>query len=64
MLSKALLTASAALYLAVTSDAEGLYSKNSAVLQVNAKNYDKLVAKSNQVSVRPNSSIERQEHVS
>ena len=33
-----------------TVGAEGLYSKGSAVLQVDAKSYDKLIARSNQVS--------------
>ena len=31
----------------------GIYGKNSAVLEVNAKNYDKLIAKSNHTSVSP-----------
>lgn len=30
----------------------GFYTKNSPVLQVDAKSYDKLIAKSNQTSVR------------
>lgn len=32
--------------------AAGLYPKSSAVLQVDAKDYDRLIAKSNQTSVR------------
>lgn len=32
--------------------AAGLYPKGSAVLQVDAKDYDRLIAKSNQTSVR------------
>lgn len=40
-----------ALLFGVGTHAEGLYSKKSAVLQVDGKSYDKLVAKSNQVSV-------------
>lgn len=50
MLSHILFAASTALLLA-SANAEGLYSKGSAVLQVNGKSYDKLIAKSNQVSV-------------
>lgn len=40
-----------ALLWGVGARADGLYSKNSAVLQVDGKSYDKLVAKSNQVTV-------------
>ncbi|KAI4196261.1 MAG: hypothetical protein LQ348_002340 [Seirophora lacunosa] len=40
-----------ALLLGAGAHAEGLYSKKSAVLQVDGKSYDKLVAKSNQVSM-------------
>lgn len=32
--------------------ADGLYTKNSPVLQVDAKNYDMLIAQSNHTSVR------------
>jgi protein disulfide-isomerase A6 len=32
--------------------ADGLYTKNSPVLQVDAKNYDTLIAQSNHTSVR------------
>ncbi|KAL8714804.1 MAG: hypothetical protein Q9220_001317 [cf. Caloplaca sp. 1 TL-2023] len=39
-----------ALLLSTGIQADGLYSKKSAVLQVDGKSYDKLVAKSNQVS--------------
>lgn len=31
----------------------GFYGRNSAVLEVNAKNYDRLIAKSNHTSVSP-----------
>lgn len=37
--------------------ADGLYTKSSAVLQVDGKSYDKLVAKSNLVSVSYNNSL-------
>ncbi|KAL8744560.1 MAG: hypothetical protein Q9184_007986, partial [Pyrenodesmia sp. 2 TL-2023] len=40
-----------ALFWGLGARAEGLYSKNSAVLQVDGKSYDKLVAQSNQVSI-------------
>lgn len=40
-----------ALLLTAGVSCDGLYSKKSAVLQVDGKSYDKLVAKSNQVSV-------------
>ena len=39
------------LALATVTNADGLYSKASAVLQVDGKSYNKLVAKSSQVSV-------------
>ena len=39
------------LILTASVSAQGLYSKGSAVLQVDGKSYQKLVAKSNQVSV-------------
>lgn len=42
------------LALAAFSSAEGLYSKNSGVLQVDGLSYNKIVAKSNQVSVSLN----------
>lgn len=51
MLKKAFLAALSILALAAFSSAEGLYSKNSGVLQVDGMSYNKLVAKSNQVSV-------------
>lgn len=41
----------AALALAGAAQA-GFYTKNSPVLQVDAKNYDRLIAKSNHTSVR------------
>lgn len=37
--------------------ADGLYTKSSAVLQVDGKSYEKLVAKSNLVSVSCDSSL-------
>ena len=37
--------------------ADGLYAKSSAVLQVDGKSYDKVVAKSNLVSVSYNSPL-------
>ncbi|KAL9612182.1 MAG: hypothetical protein Q9167_003218 [Letrouitia subvulpina] len=40
-----------AVLLAGAATAEGLYSKKSAVLQVDGKSYDKLIAKSNMVSI-------------
>lgn len=45
----------AATLLAVTPvvSAAGLYTKSSPVLQVDAKNYDSLIAKSNHTSVSP-----------
>jgi protein disulfide-isomerase A6 len=49
--AKALTAAAAALLLALPCNASGLYSKNSPVLQVDAKNYDRLIAKSNHTSV-------------
>jgi protein disulfide-isomerase A6 len=36
---------------AVFVDADGIYTKNSPVLQVTAKNYDSLIAQSNYTSV-------------
>jgi protein disulfide-isomerase A6 len=44
--------AAAAVLLALPCSAGGLYAKNSPVLQVDAKNYDRLIAKSNHTSVR------------
>jgi protein disulfide-isomerase A6 len=43
--------AAAAILLALPCSAGGLYTKNSPVLQVDAKNYDRLIAKSNHTSV-------------
>lgn len=48
---KGILAALAALTLTNSVTADGLYSKGSAVLQVDGKSYNKLIAKSNQVSV-------------
>ncbi|KAJ9669030.1 hypothetical protein H2201_000856 [Coniosporium apollinis] len=45
------LAAAAASMLVQTAYAEGMYSKNSPVLQVDAKNYDRLIAKSNYPSI-------------
>lgn len=39
--------------LAALPGTTGFYTKNSPVLQLNAKNYDKLITKSNYTSVRP-----------
>lgn len=52
MLPKVSLAALSVLALTASSSAQGLYTKNSAVLQVDGSSYNKLVAKSNQVSVR------------
>lgn len=41
----------AAASLAVGVSAEGLYSKNSAVLQITGMDYDRVIAKSNYTSV-------------
>jgi protein disulfide-isomerase A6 len=46
----ALTVAAAALLAALPVDA-GLYSKNSPVLQIDGKNYDRLIAQSNHTSV-------------
>lgn len=42
----------ALLFIFSTVNAQGLYSKGSAVLQVDGNNYDKLITQSNLVSVR------------
>ena len=52
MISQSFLLAFATLLWTASVYAQGLYSKGSVVLQVDGKNYNKLVAKSNQVSVR------------
>ncbi len=52
MISQHFLFAFITLLLTASVNAQGLYSKGSAVLQVDGKSYNKLVAKSNQVSVR------------
>ena len=54
MLQKVSLATLSILPLAAFSSAEGLYSKNSGVLQVDGLSYNKIVAKSNQVSVSLN----------
>ncbi|KAF2675183.1 thioredoxin-domain-containing protein [Microthyrium microscopicum] len=52
MWSTIAITASAAgLLLAIPASAEGLYSKNSPVVQVTAQNYGRLIAKSNHTSI-------------
>lgn len=55
---KVSLTVLSILSLTASSSAEGLYSKNSGVLQVDGSSYNKLVAKSNQVSVSSNLMID------
>jgi protein disulfide-isomerase A6 len=45
-------TAAVALLAALPAANAGLYPKSSAVLSVDAKNYESLIAKSNQTSVR------------
>ena len=49
--SQSCLTALAVLLLTPLTVAEGLYSKDSAVLQINARNFDKLIKKSDYASV-------------
>ena len=51
MLTHSVLAALAAVLLPIAASGQGMYSKNSAVLQIDAKNYNKLISKSNQVSV-------------
>jgi protein disulfide-isomerase A6 len=51
MYHKTLLAAFTTFILTATVSTQGLYSKGSAVLQVDGKSYQKLIAKSNQVSV-------------
>lgn len=41
----------AALLLTLPTSADGIYTKSSPVLQVDARNYDKLIARSNHTSV-------------
>ncbi len=41
----------AGLLLALPASADGIYTKSSPVLQVDAKSYDKLIARSNHTSV-------------
>lgn len=53
--SPTLATVALSLLAAIPSaNAAGLYTKNSPVVQVDAKNYDRLVAKSNYTTVRHN----------
>ena len=47
----ALVAAAASLLLSASVSAEGMYSKNSPVLQINGMEYDRLIAKSNYTSV-------------
>ena len=47
----ALVTAAAVLLLSVPANADGIYTKNSPVLRVDAKSYDRLIARSNHTSV-------------
>ena len=61
MLQKVLLATPFTLALAAFSSAEGLYSKNSGVLQVDGLSYNKIVAKSNQVSVSLNLVVDQVE---
>ena len=49
--TKALTAAAAALLFALPVSAEGIYLKSSPVVQVDAKNYDRLIAHSNHTSV-------------
>lgn len=49
--TKVLTAAAAALLLALPVSAEGIYLKSSPVVQVDAKNYDRLIARSNHTSV-------------
>jgi len=51
MYQKAFLAGFTTLLLTALVSTQGLYSKGSAVLQVDGKSYQKLIAKSNQVSV-------------
>jgi protein disulfide-isomerase A6 len=44
--------AAAAVLLAASADASSLYAKNSPVLQVTGRSYDRLIAQSNHTSVR------------
>lgn len=59
MLQELSLAALSIFALAGFSSAEGLYSKNSGVLQVDGLSYNKLVAKSSQVSVSLNLVIDQ-----
>ena len=57
MLRNIYLAALSTLALTASSSAEGFYTKNSPVLQVDGSSYNKLVAKSNQVSVSSNVNV-------
>jgi len=46
------ITVAAAALLAALPVSAGLYSKSSPVIQIDAKNYDRLIAQSNYTSVR------------
>ena len=50
-----LLATGVALLAALPSVQAGMYTKNTPVLQVDAKSYDRLIAKSNHTSVRSSS---------
>jgi protein disulfide-isomerase A6 len=49
--AKSVAAAAAALLLALPVSGQGMYTKSSPVLQVDAKNYDRLIAQSNHTSV-------------
>ena len=51
MLHQASLAAVASVLLAASADASSLYAKDSPVLQVTARTYDRLIAQSNHTSV-------------
>ena len=51
ILSRSCSAALAVLLFTPLTAAEGLYSKDSAVLQINARNFDKLIKKSDYASV-------------
>lgn len=52
MLRSSLFLLITSLLAATPASADGLYTKNSPVLQVNHKNYDQLIANTNYTSVR------------
>ncbi len=51
VLKTALTATTAALFLVLPASADGMYTKSSPVLQIDARNYDKLIARSNHTSV-------------